>query len=312
MTLKLAALLAEKHQLALPAKVSAALPAAQATLEKSSLPSAQALLLMSSKAADRTQAAERILDSVRAEMPTFDRALTLIWLNKVMAGKVIETGDLSLDASWIKATSVTGSAVWRPKGSNVPATITLANAPTKALSAYVQYESATQETAQLAVKVERQLYRLDATSAAPAAPSSESSEVPEKRLQFNLAPISDSDTVQTNDLYLEEIKLTPENNVRVKYGIVEVPLPPGAEVESSTWGISVSEGVPLERATSQPSRGGYAIPVERVDQPVVLRHLLRFSQKGKYKLPPARFYSMYAPQKKAFENVSTARVLTVK
>lgn len=312
MTLKLAALLAEKHQLALPAKVSAALPAAQATLEKSSLPSAQALLLMSSKAPDRTQAAERILDSVRAEMPTFDRALTLIWLNKVMAGKVTETADVSLDAGWVKANSVTGSAVWRPKGNNVPATLNLSNVPNKALTAYVQYESATQETAQLAVKVERQLYRLDATNAAPVAASSESSEVPEKRLQFNLAPISDSDTVQTNDLYLDEIKLTPENNVRVKYGIVEVPLPPGAEVESSTWGISVSEGVPLERATSQPSRGGYAIPVERVDQPVVLRHLLRFSQKGTYKLPPARFYSMYASQKKAFENVSTTRVLTVK
>jgi uncharacterized protein YfaS (alpha-2-macroglobulin family) len=68
----------------------------------------------------------------------------------------------------------------------------------------------------------------------------------------------------------------------------------------------------LERARNEPSRGGYAVPLERVEQPVVVRHLLRFSQKGKYSLPAARFYSMYAPQDKAFESIGKARVVTVR
>jgi hypothetical protein len=68
----------------------------------------------------------------------------------------------------------------------------------------------------------------------------------------------------------------------------------------------------IERALDQPLPGGYAVPVERLDKAVVLRHLVRFSQKGRYQLPPARFYSMYAPQNKALEFGAAARVLTIK
>lgn len=306
MTLKLAALLAEQYHLTLPPKVAAALPAAQTTLEQSALPSAQALLLLGAKGDDRAQAAERILESVRAEMPTFDRALTLIWLNKVLAGKVVAQSELNVEGPWLRSNSATGAAVWRTKGSEIPATLSLAQEPAQALTAYVQYESATQESGKLAVKVERKLYRMEAQAGAA------SGEGTERRLKFNLSQLSDSDALQTNDLYLEEITLTPESGSRVRYGLVEVPLPPGAEVESSTWGVSVDGDIPLERATNQPSRGGYAVPVERLDQPLVVRHLLRFSQKGKYNLPPARFYSMYASQNKAFESAAKSRVLTVK
>jgi alpha-2-macroglobulin len=306
LTLKLATLLAEQHNLTLPVKMASALSAAQATLEQSALPSAQALLLLGSKGGDRAQAAERILESVRAEMPTFDRALTLIWLNKVLAGKVLAQSELTIEGPWLRSHSTTGTAVWRIKGSEIPASLSLAQEPTAALTAYVQYESATQENGKLAVKVERELYRLEPRD------GDTSKEGTERRLQFDLSELSDGDALQTNDLYLEEITLTPEKGTRVSYGLVEVPLPPGAEVESSTWGVSVDGDKPLERASNQPSRGGYAIPVESLTEPLVVRHLLRFSQKGKFNLPPARFYSMYAPQNKAFESAAKPRVVTVK
>jgi uncharacterized protein YfaS (alpha-2-macroglobulin family) len=118
---------------------------------------------------------------------------------------------------------------------------------------------------------------------------------------FSLRERATNEAVNSNELYLEEIRLVVENGSRVKYGMIEVPLPPGAAVEGTTWGVVLDQGEALERARNEPTRGGYAVPVENLDQPVVLRHLLRFSQKGKYVVPPARFYSMYAPQNKALE-----------
>ena len=124
--------------------------------------------------------------------------------------------------------------------------------------------------------------------------------------------MGEDEAVKSNDLYLEEITLTPEKGAHVRYGLIESPLPPGAEVESTTWGISLANGEVLERARNEPARGAYAVPLDKVDQSVVVRHLLRYSQKGKFSLPPARFYSMYAPQNKAIEAGGKLRVVTVK
>ena len=217
-----------------------------------------------------------------------------------------ENADVAIEGPWKRGNSVTGSAVWRLNGNEVPASLTLAQAPVNPLTAYVQYDSASQESAKLEVKIERKLFRMVADSSAA------SGEGTERTQQYNLTQLGEDEAVKSNELYLEEITLTPENGVHVRYGLIESPLPPGAEVEGSTWGISVANGVALERARNEPSRGGYAVPLERVDEHVVVRHLLRYSQKGKYSLPPARFYSMYAPQNKAQEAAGKTRVVTVK
>lgn len=310
MMLRLAALLAEQHHLALPPKVAAAMPAALTTLKQSALPSAQALLLLGSKTPERAQEAERILNSVRAEMPTFDRALALIWLNKILAGKLGENSEVALNGAWKRVNSVSGSALWRLQGKEIPTSLTLVQAPAKPLTAYVQYESANQETGQLAVQVERKLYHMVSTGNVSSDDGS-SGKGAGSAQHFDMSPLSDGDAVKSNELYLEEITLTPAGGTRVRYGIVEAPLPPGTEVESTTWGVNLGNGEVLERARNEPSRGGYAVPVESLDQPVVVRHLLRFSQKGKYSLPPVRFYSMYAPQNKALETAGKTRVVTV-
>jgi len=310
MMLRLAALLAEQHHLTLPPKVAAAMPAALSTLGQSELPSAQALLLLGSKTPDQTVMAERVLNSVRAEMPTFDRALTLVWLNKILAGKLGDNSDVALAGAWKRTNSVTGSAIWRLQDKKIPTALSLAQVPAKPLTAYVQYESASQETGQLAVQVQRKLYHM-VSKGNVSSDDGSSGKGAGSAQQFDMSPLADDEAVKSNELYLEEITLTPTGDTRMRYGIVEVPLPPGAAVESTTWGINLGNGEVLERARNEPSAGGYAVPVESLNQTVVLRHLLRFSQKGKYSLFPARFYSMYAPQNKAFETTGKMRVVTV-
>ena len=47
--------------------------------------------------------------------------------------------------------------------------------------------------------------------------------------------------IDSDALYLDEITLTSEQDAVLRYGQVEVPLPPGADVERTTWGISVNK-----------------------------------------------------------------------
>ena len=42
-----------------------------------------------------------------------------------------------------------------------------------------------------------------------------------------------------------------------------------------------------------------------------LRHLVRFSQKGQFNLPPVRFTQVYAPQHQAFEQKAALGQVTV-
>ncbi len=93
-----------------------------------------------------------------------------------------------------------------------------------------------------------------------------------------------------------------------RWALLEVALPPGATVESSTWGLDLpgteaGKTTPLERAIHQPTAHGYAVPLETVaaNGSHTLRHLVRFSQRGRYKLPPARVYRMYEPEAKGIE-----------
>lgn len=74
------------------------------------------------------------------------------------------------------------------------------------------------------VTVERQLYRL----------------IPgEEEMSFILQPVT-SNEIDSDALYLDEITLTSEQDAVLSYGQVEVPLP-RADVERTTWGISVNK-----------------------------------------------------------------------
>jgi len=123
--------------------------------------------------------------------------------------------------------------------------------------------------------------------------------------------------VFSDALYLDEIKLSSTAAKPLRYGLLEVPLPPGADVERTTWGIQVSglggdASEALERARSEPGQLLYALPVDSLEGSATFRHLLRFSQKGQFSLPPARFQRMYAPAQQAHEKTPALATLEVR
>ena len=98
--------------------------------------------------------------------------------------------------------------------------------------------------------------------------------------------------------------------------MLEVPLPPGADVERTTWGIQLmgkadSEPTSLEKARFEPGQMAYAVPVDALSGELRLRHLVRFSQKGQFTLPPVRFTQVYAPQNQAREQKPALGQVTV-
>jgi alpha-2-macroglobulin len=264
-----------------------ALEDAYAVLGSSGRPEAEAWLI----ASDRLPApeAERVLREITAEMPTMERALTLVWLERALAGSQDAFIAPALEAPWQRSTTARGAADWRwPAGRALPAEVRLAQAVSAPTTAIVQFDSAAPERAQLPLTVQRRFYRVSR--------SGEES--------YELQPLGDGEALLTGELYLDEVQLTPTGRP-LRHALLEVPLPPGAAVESTTWGIRIlnnkGEAEDLERARHEPTPRGYVAPIDPLDGPATLRHLVRFAQKGTYTLPPARVYRMYQPEAKAFE-----------
>jgi uncharacterized protein YfaS (alpha-2-macroglobulin family) len=135
------------------------------------------------------------------------------------------------------------------------------------------------------------------------------------RLSMALERVRPGATLDTNTLYLDQIMVKADT--RMQWALVEVALPPGAAVESGTWGIDIAEGgkaQPLERAQHQATAQGYAVPIESLapGNAVVVRHLLRFSQHGQFKLPPTRLQRMYQPEAKAVDKSGQWLVMEVR
>jgi uncharacterized protein YfaS (alpha-2-macroglobulin family) len=107
---------------------------------------------------------------------------------------------------------------------------------------------------------------------------------------------------------VDEIRIAPAAaGVAYRYGVLEIPLPPGAEVEPTTWGLNIAgleEGpkpVSLPEPVFTAGRRSYSIPVDALTGPQVYRFLIRFSQRGGFGLPPVRYFRMYQPNEKGLE-----------
>ena len=264
--------------------------------------------------------AAAVLAEVRADAPSIDRAQTLLWLQRAMGGgKLAASDDVpTLAAPWVRATDGGGTS-WRlPSGTAVPSTLELP-AGQKAAWAFVSYESSETQAPALDAKVERTLWRVvteprpaPQAPAAPApgqpaaAPSASVSTVDDGRITVKLEAVKPGTPLDTNALYLDQLTVTAPKAMR--WSLVEAALPPGAAVEESTWGIDMADSAgklqPMERAQSQGTAQGYAVPVDSLvaGTPLTVRHLVRFSQRGTFKLPPARLFRMYEPEAKAFED----------
>jgi uncharacterized protein YfaS (alpha-2-macroglobulin family) len=294
----LVAHLAARAREPLRPEMTARVDAAREALRRSGVPLADALLLMTAGGATAA-AVDAILARVRAEMPTFDRALTLVWLQQALGAVPASTPVAArLAGPWRESASAAGTAVWRlADGDARPASLDLADVPIRPLTAIVRYESAAAETHRLPVRVERTLSRLR-----PGA----------KPLEFALEPVAPGAALSSQALYVDEVRLSVEAGRRMRYGVLEVPLPPGADVERTTWGIQVKRRgsvslEPVERARHEMGQLSYAVPVDLLEGSFTVRHLVRFSQRGRFELPPTRFFRMYEPDDKAFEDEGRSR-----
>jgi uncharacterized protein YfaS (alpha-2-macroglobulin family) len=285
--LALLSVVAEQNSVTLPDGLRRQVDAAWKVVGTNDAPLSQALRLLGGQLP--VAQADAVLAAVRTDMPTMDRALALIWVQKKLGGPPpAKAPDINPGDGWQLARTQVGLPVWRWTGPGpVPARLKLGAAAPRGAVAVLEYDSASPELHALAVDVKRRILRV----------------IPDKGA-YRTEEVIAGTPLHTNELYLDEVTLKPAAGARHRFGLVEVALPPGAAVEASTWGIVLrgpKEPAPLERARHVERRDGYAVPVETLDGAMTFRHLLRFSQKGRYVLPPTRYHRMYQPDQKAFE-----------
>jgi uncharacterized protein YfaS (alpha-2-macroglobulin family) len=330
MTRVVTAYVVQQTRGSVPPALAASLEPSSRTLRAARLPLADALLMLTGHLP--AEEAPRVLGQVHAEAPTIDRALTMLWVRRALVSSTDGTnplrtalGEAALDKPWRVETSATGQRVFRWPARNAPTVLRLAATPPPGAMAVIQYDSREPEKTKLPVNLERRLYRLKKLESPVPGPAQASDDRPRRgqttpeftsgAAAFALELLAPDAPLKTDEVYLDEIVLLPSLNKHVlRFGIVEVPLPPGATAERTTWGISVryaghDAADAMERARFEPMRGGYAIPVETLAGQTVIRHLVRVAQPGNYALPPARYYRMYEPELKAFEENTRARVL---
>lgn len=327
MTRLLTAYVVKQARGTLPSALAASLEPASRSLRAARLPLADALLMLNERMP--AEEAARVLGQVRAEAPTIDRALTMLWVRRALIGAtdgadplragVVQT---ALAAPWRAETSTTGQRIFRWPAGNTPMVLQLASAPARATVAVVQFDSREPEQTKLPVHLERRIYRLKKQESPAPAPRSDAAprrgqaapEFTSGSSAFTLELLPPDAPLKTDEVYLDEIVLMQSlSGAPLRFGIVEVPLPPGAIADRTTWGISVrypgrDAAEAMERARYEPAPGGYAVPVETLAGEVVIRHLVRVAQTGTYAMPPARYYRMYEPELKAFEEKPRARI----
>lgn len=272
--------------------------AAAARLASSPAPLAQSLLALTRRPG--APAPQAVLAQVRGEQATFDRAQSLVWLHKALGGMPgVRAPAGALSAPWVAVAGSIGQPQWTlPAGATRPAALA---AGAGAKWAYVAFESSEASPAPaLPAQITRQLYRV--VISAPAAASA--SATSDGRSSAALELVKPGSVLDTNALYLDV--LTLQSGQPLQRALLDVALPPGAAVESGTWGLDLQGSnppQPLERAQHQPTAQGYAVPVDQLSagQELTVRHLVRFSQRGRFQLPPARLYRMYDPEAKAME-----------
>jgi len=295
----LTASLAHQSKVALPDVFDHQLAAAQQRLAVSSQPFVEALNL-SLQAFDPARA-QALLQRLLPQQSTLERALALTWLQRSIEQTsppvAVEPGE-----GWKKQHGDSGETYWTWQGSpSVPAALSLTDMQARPLRAALSFQTRQAATDPLPVTITRRLSRL----------------VPgDEAFTFKLEAVG-THSLSSGDLYLDEVIVTSSAAKPLRYGMLEVPLPPGADVERTTWGIKLmgqagTEPTALEKARFEPGQMAYAVPVDSLSGEVRLRHLVRFSQKGQFNLPPVRFTQVYAPQHQAQEKKPALGQVTVR
>ncbi len=279
--------LARQLRVAVPAPLAAQAETATQRLREAGLPFTDALL--ASRSAVDGQQASALLQRLAPAQSTLERALALTWLQGALAqapqGKLPQP-----PKDWQAQRGSSGETYWQWRGRGIPSWVDLDEAPARPLPVALSYRSAQAPSGQLPVQISRRLLRL----------------VPgEGAFEFKVEEVGDK-PLSSDELYLDEVTLNVPEDTALRYGMLELPLPPGADVERTTWGIKISglagdEATTLERARNEPGELFYGVPVDSLSGEQRFRHLVRFSQKGSFNLPPARYLRLYAPEQQALE-----------
>lgn len=194
---------------------------------------------------------------------------------------------------WIKRETRLGRPLWQFKGSSKETNVQFNGFPGKSVYGHLTYDSFKPEKHSLPIRIERELYRLEK------GPESEESR---GRVKFKATALGKTLEAKSSDLYIDEIRITPEGGGG-SFGIIEIPIPPGSRVEKQYLNLNITE---FEKSSFRHKvifdEGNlyYSIPIESLEEPVIFRSFVRFSQRGEFILPRARFYKMYSPNDKAF------------
>ncbi|MDR9752951.1 alpha-2-macroglobulin [Pseudomonas sp. SZMC_28357] len=294
----LTASLARQAKVPLPEAFNRQVAAAQQRLAVSSQPFAEALSL-SLQPFDQASA-HTLLQRLLPQQSTLERALALSWLQRSIE-QASPTLALAPGEGWKKQHSATGEMFWTWQGAApIPTVLSLTGTQERPLRASLSYQTRQPPVEPMPVTITRRLSRL----------------VPgDEAFTFKLEAVG-TKPLSSDSLYLDEVILTSKAAKPLRYGLLEVPLPPGADVERTTWGIKLmgkagSEPSALEKARFEPGQMAYGIPVDALSGELRLRHLVRFSQKGQFNLPPVRFTQVYAPQHQAQEQKAALGQVTV-
>lgn len=295
---------------------------AQARLAESKAPLAQALILLVQAKGDGVELdpakARNILAALRPEMATIDRALSLIFIQEALGWRD-QTALSAFDPgkNWAQRESKLGAPLWYWQGKADSVRIALKEPPAQPLSAFLTYDGYGLDQAALPITIERRLYRLQRRTEVEATKKDETEksatdeeETPEKAKEpiYDAVEVANEWELSVSGLYLDEIEISPTTSgIAYRYGVLEIPLPPGADVEPTTWAINIAglpetdEPVSLPAPIFTPGRRSYSVPVDDLSEQQVYRHLVRFSQRGAFGLPPVRYFRMYQPNDKAIE-----------
>lgn len=266
---------------------------------KSNTPNNNAAIITASELKD-------IFDNIRYETPTIDRSIILAFMEEIiptMADSKNIVKPLDLKSEWKKDESRVLTYFWKGKG--LPTV--LPELP--GMVAEVIYDSLDAQNSALNVNVVRKLYKINFDENSKE--NGGDGEVESDDIKAQVSELPWGVPVDPRGLYIDEITLEPKT-ISSKFLLVEVPIPPGGEVDGKTWGLSF----PSFEANFVDSKDAktvlsYSVPIESLDKPIKIHQLIRFGSRGNFELPPVKVFKMYRSNENAFETGIKSHAINV-
>lgn len=248
-----------------------------------------------------------LLSQLTSSQPGPERALALGWLYHSLSAANPPV-DFKLGNGWAALQGALGERYWQWQGEKPVTAIELPTNLAHPIDVLINFNQPLASTGAdisqqpLNVEIQHRLLKL----------------VPgDRAFEFAAIPVKPDEALSSNLLYLDEVTLINKGESPLRYTLLEVPLPPGADIERTVWGLKVSGvagdyAAPLEKARSEVGDLSYVVPVNELAGSKVYRHLVRFSQQGEFLVPPIRYWRMYAPQEAVIENSGSLKMITVK